>query len=88
MKWIFNHTQLFSELSELNSSQSFSDNIYCLFAYGNVLELYCPTLNTVSDKMTPDVNMFGPIMKYRIFREFDTTLIVTVNAIWLHPAPE
>ena len=36
-------------------------------------------LNPVSDEMVPYLDMFRPVVEYWILREFDATLIITVN---------
>ena len=32
-----------------------------------------------------DIEVLGPIMKYWILREFDTTLIIAIDHSWIHP---
>jgi hypothetical protein len=46
---------------------------------GNILELHCSLLNLVSYEVIYDLYMLGPVMKHWILKEFDTTLIITVN---------
>jgi hypothetical protein len=45
----------------------------------NILELQCSLLNLVSYELIYDLYMLGPVMKHMILKEFDTTLIITIN---------
>ena len=63
LKRIINHPHLFPEVNKLCSSEGLGENVYYLFSCGNVLQLHCSPLDTVFDKMAPDVNVFPLIMK-------------------------
>ena len=36
-------------------------------------------LNLLANEMTIDLNIFGALMEYRIFCDFDSRLVITVN---------
>jgi hypothetical protein len=55
------------------------EDIYNFLVHKNVLKSYYSLLNPVFDEVVHDLNMFGPIMKHYILKDFDATLIVTVN---------
>ena len=70
------------EANMLAFRQGFGENICHLVISRHVCQSNCTSLTPISDKMVPDLDMFRPIMKYQILREFNTTLIVTVNRSW------
>ena len=69
----------FPEHIELPLCQELSQYIYNLLICRNVLKNHCSLLDPVSDEVVPDINMPGTIMEHWILREFETTMIVTVN---------
>ena len=76
LEWILDHPHLLSEVDKLSLPQSFRENVCHLFSCWSVMQLNSSTLYTVPDEVTPDVNMFRLIMKHKIFRELDATLII------------
>ena len=73
------YPQHFSEAHKLALRQSFGEDVRNMLICGNILELHNPSLNTVSDEVVSDLNMLGLVMKHRILRELDVTLIISVN---------
>ena len=45
----------------------------------NILQLYRSSLNPVSDEVVPDLDVLQQIVKHRILRKLDATLIITIN---------
>ena len=73
------HPQLLSKVHKLSLRQSFGEDVRNLLIYEDILELHSPSLNNVPNEVVLDLNVLGPVMKYWILREFDATLIITVN---------
>ena len=67
------------EANMLALQQGLAENICHLVISRHICQPNCTSLNPVSDKMAPDLDMFRLVVKYQILREFDTTLIITVN---------
>ena len=44
-----------------------------------ILQLYCSSLNPVSDEVVLDLDVLRPITKHKILRELDATLIITID---------
>jgi hypothetical protein len=59
--------------------QGLGENILNLLISQNILKLYCPSLNAISDDLESDLHMLQPFMEHWILREFDTTLIIAVT---------
>ena len=45
----------------------------------NILQLQRSSLNPVSDEVVLDLDVLRSIVKHRILRELDATLIITIN---------
>jgi hypothetical protein len=67
------------EIDMLSPWQGLGENFFHLLINRNIMKLNHPTLNPVSNEMILDLNVLRPIMKHWILREFDTTMIITVN---------
>ena len=85
---VLDHSHLFSEVSKLDLTQSFREDICHLFPCRDVLQLYNSLLDIVSDEVALNVNVLGTIMEHRIFRDLDATLIITQNSGRFHPLLE
>ena len=72
------NTHLVSEVDMLAPWERLRQNVCYLLIRGNVLEFHNSFLNPISDEVILDPNVFGPVMKYMILREFDITLIITL----------
>ena len=72
------HTKLVSEVHKLHLGQLLGQHIRDLLICGNVLELHNSLLHHIANVLIFDLNMLGFIVKHRILREFDATLIITV----------
>ena len=59
-------------------------NSFILIFRRNVLKQHYPSLHTISEMMVPDIYMLGPIMKHKINREFNATLIITTKHCLIH----
>jgi hypothetical protein len=75
---ILQHSKFVPEEYRLPFNQGFGQNVCNLLICGNILKLNCSLLYPVSDEVIHDLNMIVPVMEYRILKEFDTTLIITV----------
>ena len=51
-------------------------DISCLVISRNILQLHHSSLNPVSDEVVPDLDVLRLIVKHRILRELDATLII------------
>ena len=67
------------EANMLALRHGLGENICHLVISRHICQSNCTSLNPVSDKMVPDLDMLRPVVKYRILREFDTTLIITID---------
>ena len=79
MERVLDHPHLLSEVSEFNLTQSLCEDICHLFPCRSVSQLYCSPLDIVPDEVVPNVNVFRLVMKHRIFRELNATLIIAHN---------
>ena len=86
LKWILYHPHLLPEINKLSTSKSLGKDVCRLFSCRSVAQLYSFSLETVSDKVTSNINVLWLIMKYWILRELDATLIITHDAGRLHPS--
>jgi hypothetical protein len=68
-----------SECLKLPFCSGLGQNISNLLICGNILEIQCSLLNPVSYEVIFDLYVLGPVIKHWILREFDTTLIITIN---------
>ena len=60
----------------LPSTQRLRENVSYLLIYRNILQLFNPSLNIIFDKVISNLYMLRPIMKYRILKELNATLII------------
>jgi len=61
-----NDSKSFSESQEFDLSQGLHQNVGDLLICTDMMEPYCSSLYHIQDKVIPDIDMFGAIMKYRI----------------------
>ena len=73
------HTKLVLEVHKLHLGQWLGQYVCDLLICGNVLELHSYLLHHIANVLIFDLNMLGFIMKHRILRELDATLIITIN---------
>jgi hypothetical protein len=76
---VTHHSKLIPEKYELAFSQIFSEYVCNLLICRYVLYLNCSSLNIIQNEVISNLNVLRPIVKNWNLREFDTTLIVTVN---------
>ena len=69
---------------EFSPGERLRQNICITIFCGNVLKQHDPSLRTISEMMVPDIYMLGPIMKHKINREFNATLIIIKNHCRIH----
>jgi hypothetical protein len=72
------HANLASEVYKFCLRQRLGENVHNFIICGYVLEIYCSLLYHVLDEVTFDISMLRLVMKYWIFQNIDTTLIITV----------
>ena len=72
------NTHLVSDVDILAPLERLRQNVCYLLIRGNVLRFYNSLLDPISDEVVSDTNMLGPIMEYRILRELNTTLFVSL----------
>ena len=70
---------LVSEEDMVAPWQGLGENICYLNICRYILQLNCPSLNSVTNEVVPDLNMLRLVMKHWILREFYATLIITMN---------
>ena len=73
-----------SMVFEFAPGECLHQNIYILIFRKNLLKQHDLPLQTISDMMILDINMFRSIMKHRINREFNATLIITIYLIRIY----
>ena len=73
------HTKLVSEVLQLHPAQRLGQYVRDLLIRSNVLKLHSSLLHHVANVLVFDLNMLGFIVKHRILRELDATLIITIN---------
>ena len=56
-----------------------------MFLGQNIQQQHDPPNHTVLKIVISDINVLGPVIKNWILREFDTTLIITIDHSWIHP---
>jgi hypothetical protein len=70
---------LLDQEHKLPFDQIFREDVYNLLICRNVLKLHNSSLNIVPDEVIPDINMLRLVMEHWILREFNATLIITMN---------
>jgi hypothetical protein len=70
---------LIFELFKPLFAQCLGKNIYHLLISLYLIKPHDSSLYTIPDEVIPDIDVLAAIMKHRILRELDATLIVTVN---------
>jgi hypothetical protein len=70
---------LISELLKLLSAQCLGKNVCHLFISLCVIKPRGSSPYTILDEVISDIDVLATIMKHRILRELDATMIVTVN---------
>ena len=68
-----------SMVFEFSLGERLCQNIYILIFRRNVLKQHDPPLYTISKMMVLDIYMLRSIMKHKINRYFNATLIITMN---------
>jgi hypothetical protein len=76
---VLHHSLLVSEVDMLSPWKKLRENVYNFLICRYVLKLNCPSPNPFTDEVVYDLYVLGPVMKYWILIEFDTTLIIKVN---------
>jgi hypothetical protein len=76
---VTHHSKLVPEKYKLASSQCFGEYVCNLLLCRYALYLHSSSLNIVMDEVIMNIDMLRPVMKKWILREFDATLIITVN---------
>ena len=69
---------------EFSPGEHLRQNIFILIFHGNVLKQPYSSLHLIFEMMVPDIYVLGPIMKHRINREFNATLIITMKHFRIH----
>ena len=72
------HAKLIYEVYKLCLRQRLGENVHNLIICGYVLELYFSLLYHVLDEVIFYLNVLRPVIKYYIFWNLDTTLIITM----------
>ena len=44
-----------------------------------VLQLHRSSMNPITDEVVPDLNVLRPVVKHRILKELNATLIIAIN---------
>ena len=78
-KGIILHPNPVSMIFKFAPGERLHQNVCILIFHRNVLKQHDLPLHTISDMMIPDIYMLRSIMKHRIKREFNATLIITMN---------
>ena len=86
--WIICNPYPASVEFELAPGERLRQDVGILILRGNIWKHHDSPLNTISDMMVPDVDVFGPIMKYWISRELNAALVITVDHCRLQMQPE
>ena len=76
---ILHHSKLVSKEDELSLDQGLGENVCQLLLCRNILNLNCSLLHYVPDEMVSNLNMLRPVVRHWILREFDATLVITVD---------
>jgi hypothetical protein len=63
----FHDPQFVSKICKLYSGQRLCQDIYCLLICGDILDLCFSFLDSISNKVVFDLNMFRPFMKHWVF---------------------
>jgi hypothetical protein len=75
---IMHHSKFVPEEQKLSFNQGFSQNIYNMLIYGNILKLDFSLLDHVPYEVIPNLNILVPFMEYWILKDFETTMIITI----------
>ena len=78
-KGIILHPNPISMVFEFSPGERLHQNICILIFHRNVLKQHDLPLHTISDMMISDIYMLRSIMKHGINREFNATMIITMN---------
>ena len=70
---------LFPKLPKLHLGQRLGQYVRDLLIRSNVKKLHNSFLHHVMNVLVFDLDMLGFVVKHWILREFDTTLIITIN---------
>jgi hypothetical protein len=68
-----------SVIFEFSPGERLRQNVCILIFHRNVLKKHDLQLHTISEMMIPDIYMLRSVMKHKINREFNETLIITIN---------
>ena len=78
-KGIIFHPNPVSMIFKFSPGEHLRQNVYILIFHRNVLKQHDILLHTISEMMILDIYMLISVMKHRINREFNATLIITIN---------
>ena len=75
-----NYSDPGAQVAELLTSQGFGQYVRQLICSSNRLGLHPAILNTLSDEVIPDINVFVAVVEHRILAERDGGLVVNLQA--------
>jgi hypothetical protein len=78
-KCIILHPNPVSMIFEFSPGECLRQNVGILISRRNVLKQHDIFLHTTSEMMIPDIYMLRYVMKHMINREFNATMIITIN---------
>ena len=78
-KGIILHPNLVSMIFKFAPGERLRRNVCILIFHRNVLKKQDLMLHTISEMMIPSIYMLRSVMKHKINREFNATLIITIS---------